>query len=218
MKTNVVIVLDKSGSMEVKVPSTDPSLDTRESELPRRIDRAITDYNQQIQAMKDEVKRDSNLEILVSLVLFDSTVGVLFENLPLDQVEELKVSQVRPSGGTAMFDAIKRAIEIVEPEIKNPTDAALIVTITDGDENGSSREARKYTPKKIKELEATDAWTFTYLGAEISMDDFQDLGSVAGNTMTGLGNLGTQTTAGMHGRYFGERSRGSTSSKNTYGK
>ena len=78
-----------------------------------------------------------------------------------------------PSGCTAMYDGIGKAIdEIGErlaamPEEERP-EKNLIVIMTDGEENSS----REYQPSKIREMikhqEDKYNWTFLYIGTDIS--------------------------------------------------
>lgn len=198
-KTHVALILDKSGSMT------------------SRRQQAITDWNQQINAMKESVKADPNLDIFVTGIIFDNGVDVLFEKMPLEQVSDLSAEQYVPSGGTALFDAIAKGIDAIQPEIVNPTDAALVSVITDGEENSSTPDSRTYVPKKIKELQGTNAWTFTYLGTNENLAEFTEkLGAFAGNVRSGIQDLGTQVTSSMNTRYFEARSRGATSMANAY--
>lgn len=199
MKTYVPIVIDKSGSMS------------------SRKEKAIADFNQQIQAMRDNTQRDPNLEIFVSLVIFDHQVSVVYENTPLSEVTELTSEQYQPDGSTALFDAIDKAITLTQPNIKNPTDAALVVVITDGHENASSADSRQYVPKRIKELEETNAWTFTYLGTDQNLAEFTErLHARKGNIKSGIDQLGTGVTTSLHNHYFSARSRGHTSVVDSY--
>lgn len=216
MNTYVNILIDKSGSMNCSASSL---LNSQGQSSPeRRIDRAIKDFNSQLKAMRDNVKRDPNLKIFVSLWVFDHNVKSIYTHVPLERVQELSKEQIVPAGNTALLNALQESIENTIPMIKLPTDAALFVVLTDGLENSSSQENRKYVPRRIKELEETEAWTFSYLGAEVSMEDFSSLGSHAGNTMTGLENLGSGATATIHNNYFKGRSAGETRSLNVYGK
>ena len=85
-----------------------------------------------------------------------------------------------PSGCTAMYDGIGKAIdEIGEilaamPEEERP-EKNLIVIMTDGEENNSY----KYQPSKIREMikhqEDKYNWTFLYIGTDISNTNDADL-------------------------------------------
>lgn len=199
LTTHVVLILDKSGSMN------------------SRKNVAVQDWNQQVEAIKLANQQDRNLQTFVTGIIFDNQVEVLFEKLPVDQVGELTLEQYAPGGCTALFDAIARGIELIEPELKNPTDAALVAVITDGHENASNPDNRKFIPLKIKELQDLETWTFAYLGTEANLADFQEqLHSYAGNSVSGIDKLGTHVTSSMQTNYFSARSRGETMTKCAY--
>ena len=198
-KTHVAIVLDKSGSMS-----------------PLR-QAAVRDLNSQLESIKKNAAPGSGLEAYVSLIIFDHEVGVLFNSMKPEEIPLMTASQYAPSGNTALYDAIAKAIDIIQPKINNPTDAALLVVITDGEENSSSQHNRETVPARLKELEASEQWTITYLGTKHNVGDFiQTLGASAGNTCSGIESLGTGTTSSMHDRYFTARKGGVRKLKDSY--
>ena len=120
-RTHVAIVLDRSSSMG----STQQQ--------------AIDSFNEQVDEMKNQARQDPDLQILVSLITFSSDVKTVFNTVNLNYIETLTKEKYSPSGMTALFDGIARAIEIIDP-LMQTQDAALVIVITDGYENNSSKE------------------------------------------------------------------------------
>ncbi len=105
----------------------------------------------------------------MSLYLFNNTFEIVYENKKIKDVEKLDATTFRPRGGTALLDAIARTIEQVE---KNNTQrwadldevGNVIVILTDGDENAST----KYNKSDINDIIATkkaQGWKFVFLAA-----------------------------------------------------
>lgn len=81
----------------------------------------------------------------VTLITFSNTVKTVLDNVDLYDVEELTTASYKPSGGTAMNDAIGFALTKVLCEAP---EKAIINIFTDGYENVS----RDYTAAQVKEL------------------------------------------------------------------
>lgn len=144
--TRIVIILDRSGSMQSARETT------------------ITGFNTFINKQK-EVKGDAS----VKLVQFDDQYEVVFDK-PLADVPELTQNTFVPRGGTALLDAQGRTITELGkelaglPESERPN-KVIFVTLTDGQENSST----DYTYAKIKEMTEHQrlqyGWEFVFLGA-----------------------------------------------------
>jgi uncharacterized protein YegL len=146
MKTDITVILDKSGSME-----------------SRRTD-AIGGFN----ALVDDQKGQPG-EAALSLVLFDTTYEVTFtEKRPID-VPALTMETYRPSGGTALLDAMGKTIAATGkrlaglPEESRPG-KVIVVVITDGEENSS----REYSYPRVNEMICHQRdvykWEFIFVG------------------------------------------------------
>lgn len=81
----------------------------------------------------------------VTLITFANTVKTVLDNVEIEQVDYLTNQNYRPSGGTAMNDAIGFALTKVLAEAP---EKAIINIFTDGYENVS----RDYTAPQVKEL------------------------------------------------------------------
>lgn len=81
----------------------------------------------------------------VTLITFANTVKVVLDNVDIEEVEHLTNQNYRPSGGTAMEDAIGTALTKV---LREAPEKAIINIFTDGYENAS----REFQPHQVREL------------------------------------------------------------------
>lgn len=146
--TELVFILDKSGSMESLVKDT------------------VGGYNSLLRQNLEEPG-----EALVSTVLFDNGCHVLHDRVPIAQVKPLTEKDYVPSGCTALLDAVGGAIRYHEraqkilPEEYRPAHTLFCIT-TDGLENAS----RHYGYTQVKhmiEAARERGWEFMFLGANI---------------------------------------------------
>lgn len=147
MKTEIVFILDQSGSM-YSIYSD-----------------AIGGFNSFIKSQK-EVEG----ECLFSAVLFDTTVKPLYSGIDLKEVVELTEKTYKPNGGTALLDAIGMTIDSTGSRLRamkevDRPDKILFVILTDGEENSS----RAYTSEKVAEMikhqREKYSWEFLFLAA-----------------------------------------------------
>lgn len=182
--TYIGIVQDKSGSMAGRVEPT------------------ISGFNEYVQELQRKAK-DDNISYRLTLTQFDTTYRTVYENEPLGNVKSLTEDDYVPSGMTALLDAVADTVEIIEKQM-SAIDNALIVVMTDGHENSSLRFNPRQIADLIKRKEATDRWTFVYLGAD------QD--AWGGGTAIGISGTNTfayaNTSAGIQDTY--RRLAGST--------
>jgi uncharacterized protein YegL len=163
-KVHAVFVLDRSSSM---------------SSIGKE---SVDGLNERLRELKEKSK---DVPTFVSLVTFSTIVDKpLIWDVPAEDVEELKYEDFVPSGMTAMYDAVGCSIDsfLALPDAKNEDVAFLMIIISDGQENNSKEYTSKIISEKIKECDATEAWTFVYLGAN------QDLSQVSKNTGISMGN------------------------------
>lgn len=148
-KTFYHIILDQSGSMSDCVNQTLNGLASQRKE---------------ILAISNEFQEQ---EIRVGLTVFDHVVELKYRNLSVTELSRMHSFQYKPSGQTALLDAIGMSVADTERLMVNEQDSAVIIILTDGYENAS----KEYTHEKIKNLiqakESTGKWSFTYLGATL---------------------------------------------------
>jgi hypothetical protein len=147
--TEIIIVLDRSGSMEPMREETIKAFDAFIEEQKQLPDPAY-----------------------VTLVQFDHEYEKLIDRVPLQDVGPLVGYE--PRGWTALLDAIGRttveagAALAALPENDRP-DKVLFVVITDGEENSS----QEYTPDQIKSMrehqENKYSWKYVFLASDVKV-------------------------------------------------
>ncbi|CAG2164990.1 unnamed protein product [Oppiella nova] len=140
-KTLIVVVLDESGSMSPKLTDT------------------LGGFNQFMTSQR-QVPNDQGY---VYLVTFNSTVKVLYKGVPLDDIPALTGDNYKPSGYTALYDAIGRGVGVAL-EDKGAEDRVICVIMTDGEENASKHTTLAQVREVIAECEGKGDWTFVYIG------------------------------------------------------
>lgn len=160
--TDIVVVLDRSGSMASVVNDT------------------VGGFNSFVEEQK---KQEGNARL--TLVQFDTQYEMVHNGLDIQKVPSLEFS---PRGGTALLDAIGRAINDTGarlrslPEKERP-DKVIFVIITDGEENSSREFGHARIRDMIKHQSDKYSWEFVFLGAN------QDSFAVGGNIGITIGNI-----------------------------
>lgn len=139
-KTHITILLDRSGSMK---------------DIARDMEGGINSF------LQEQAKLPGTC--FVSLHQFDDEFETVFEKQRLFKTKPVPVISIQPRGMTALVDSTQKAITKAK---ENILDKNIVVIITDGCENASRECKTADVQKLIKELDATDAWTFVFLGAD----------------------------------------------------
>lgn len=151
--TELVFILDKSGSMEGLENDT------------------IGGFNAMLKKQK-EVEGDCR----ITTVFFDNNISLIHDRLDINGVRPITRKEYRVGGCTALLDAIGFSIEKIVSVQKNceekyRADQVMFVIITDGMENAS----RRFTQKQIKKMIETEKkkyhWQFMFLGANIDAEE-----------------------------------------------
>ena len=147
--TELVMILDRSGSMHGLESDT------------------IGGYNSMLRR-----QRETEGEVLVSTVLFNSRSEVLYDRVPLKDMPQMTEKEYVTGGCTALLDAVGGAIHHIgnvhkyAREEDRPEKTIFVIT-TDGMENAS----RQYSYDRIKEMVERQkekyGWEFLFLGANI---------------------------------------------------
>jgi len=150
--TEIVAILDKSGSMQTLTEDT------------------IGGFNSFVERQK-ELPGD----VVLTTVLFNSSYELLHDRKPLKKVKPLTKKNYIAEGTTALLDAMGKAINDIglilhnTPEEDRPGKVIFFI-ITDGMEN-SSKEYKHQQIKEMVELQQNVyKWEFIFLGA--NMDAF----------------------------------------------
>ena len=188
MKTEVIFVIDGSGSMAGKAEDVRGGFNT----------------------YVEELRKDKDGDYSLSAIVFNTQVFPLFTQKALKDVPELTDKNYAPGGNTALYDAIGGAIDEIKDstanycthcgekraasakfcskcgtQLGNGRSRYLLVVMTDGEENSSIRYRKHHIVQKIKDKEAQGNWTVAYLGAnQDGMREGVALGTQYGNAIT----------------------------------
>jgi uncharacterized protein YegL len=148
IKQEIIIVMDKSGSMGTSR------------------DDVIGGFNTYI----NDLKKDEDIDAKITLVMFDHNVHKLYSGNPVKNVVELCEKTYCPNGSTALNDALMSAVEDVEARLKKSKaknkPQVMVIVFTDGEENSSTQYGKDDVNKKRTELEK-DGWAFIFMGADM---------------------------------------------------
>ena len=150
---NLVFVIDESGSMQ---------------SIKRQ---AIDSVNETFQTIRSAQTKHEDQEHYVSLVTFNDYVNIVYNCVPIEEVENFTSENYNPDCLTALYDAMGLSVNVLRKKVAD-VDKVLVTVVTDGCENAS----REYSGKAIKALvdELKDkGWVFAYIGAN------QDVEAVA---------------------------------------
>lgn len=200
----VALVLDRSGSMEPMTIET------------------IGVFNKQLETLRENSKEQ---DTFISLFTFSDVADEpIFFDIPIEEARQLTREDYKPSGWTAMWDGVGKAIERLSalPDAEDPNTSFLVIVITDGDENHSIKYNDVSLAEMIQSKQNTRRWTFSVLGANIDLSKIEKrLHIPAGNMMgyvadsAGL-NAASGATSACVSQYLSSRSAGQTCSENFY--
>ena len=179
-KLNTYILLDRSGSMSV------------------RWDETLSSINAYVQELVTGGTKGK-----ITVATFDHQAGMQFDVIrdavKMKQYQPLTNDDAQPRGGTPLYDAIGRIVNLARSLDKKRT---VIVIMTDGMEN-SSREMSQGAAKAALDRCRDRDWQVVMLGADfdaftqggqIGIDRRQTINTVIGsygNTMRGLAGQST---------------------------
>lgn len=152
-ETYYLLVVDASSSMNHLTNST------------------ISGVNEQIDTIKQLEKEFPDQKYYMSFIHFNDKVTIEYTNRSASSLEKITDKNYKTSGMTALLDAIGVGVNGLNDKIKNKIESgeatAVVVIITDGEENTSREYDIKKIKSIIKELTSTNKWTFTFVGANI---------------------------------------------------
>jgi len=184
--TELVVVLDESGSMDVIVNDT------------------IGGFN---------VFLNTHQKLLgqakLTLVKFNTQTGIPYNGIDVKEVKPLNNRTYMPGGGTALLDAVGKSIDLVLKRINASKDedipAKIIFCIlTDGEENSSKEYTLEQVKSSIENMRVNNGWEFIFIGA--NQDAWAAGGSMGVNQNVNFNyKTATKTFAGMS--HFSANSR-----------
>lgn len=129
---------------------------------------AARDYNNQILAIQEAVKEHS-IDTIISTVKCGSGygAGVVREtvNSNVMILNPIREDQYIADGSaTPLWDSVGELIELLEsvPDANDQNVSFLVMVVTDGGENSSKKWSGARLAEKIRQLNQTDRWTFTF--------------------------------------------------------
>jgi hypothetical protein len=154
-KTIYHLIVDKSGSMMDCLDST------------------INGFNEQVNSIKGKALEFTEEDITMGLTTFNDNVNHLYYRQNPKEMVLLNYENYRPSGGTALLDAVGETISEIERQISTNLIATtvIIVILTDGYENASKKYNLVNIRNMISKLEETGKWTFSFIGATLDAVD-----------------------------------------------
>ncbi|MFO0905555.1 MAG: vWA domain-containing protein [Pirellulales bacterium] len=142
--TDITLVVDRSGSMDAIRDDAEGGVNAFIAE--------------QAQAPGDAC---------LTLVQFDTEYEFLEKGTPIREAGRFRL---QPRGGTALLDAVGRAMQETGerlaslPEAERPG-LVIFVVMTDGQENSSREYTKAQIKKMIEHQQSVYSWQFTFLGA-----------------------------------------------------
>lgn len=156
-RTYFQLILDRSGSMSSCVEET------------------LDGVNSQIRRIKELAERYPDQEVITSLCLFNNEILIAKDRVRPPDLSEVNYNDYRPAGNTALYDAIGMTIlhlqKTIGAEVNRDEASVVIVVFTDGYENASRKFTHSRVSSLIRELELSDRWTFSYIGATLDAVD-----------------------------------------------
>ena len=147
--TELVMILDRSGSMGGLENDT------------------IGGYNGMLSR-----QRETDGEVLVSTVLFDDRIEVLYDRIPLEKLPRMTEKEYYVRGSTALLDAVGGAVQHIgnihkyAREEDRPEKTIFVIT-TDGLENASREYSYERVKKMVEHQKEKYGWEFLFLGANM---------------------------------------------------
>lgn len=207
MKNYLTLITDNSGSM---------------GHLARA---AMSDFNSQLETIQHAAKNTNQDTIVSHLTIGDGrrpTVGRIVVNSNVHVMKPL-THYPTEAGGTPMIEAAFEAIRLMEsvPDYNDPEVSFLVMLTTDGQETQARHRGRELAAK-IKQLQATDRWTFVFrVPANGGARELATLGITGVNiyewelSQRGV-QQSTQANTEAFTEYFTQRSTGMRSTNKFY--
>jgi hypothetical protein len=203
MKQYVGLVRDHSGSM---------------SHLSHA---AMADYNTNLQAIKDAAVKE-DIDTILNVVAFEANIELVNANSSVSGVKPI-TSYSTLGGNTPLIRAINKLITVMEaaPDANDPNVSFLVMVTTDGQENVSLTQEKNEFAERIRKLQSTDHWTFTFRTPAGGRETLQRLGIPASNveeweqTERGLRESSVKMVGAVQ-NFYGGRARGMSASTDFY--
>lgn len=145
-KTNIIFIIDESGSMHCM--GKEP----------------INSVNEFIDSQKVVDSKNT----YITIVKFNNSITHLVNNVPINEFKNLTLKDYCPESTTALNDAIASTIKLeIETTEEKTEEKKLFVIITDGSENSSSTFSLEDVRKYVDLAENKYGWNIIFCGANI---------------------------------------------------
>lgn len=146
----VVGLIDRSGSMTGKEADTIGGINTMLSEL------------------KENVSKNKDLDVRVSIKYFNHKEDLILKSVPLDSIDLLDVKTYIPDGNTALKDTLGKTLKhFMFKHLLNPDayHSCIIYVATDGLDNSSYYYSKSNIKEMIEKAKKHHNIEVIYLGA-----------------------------------------------------
>jgi uncharacterized protein YegL len=144
MATEIVFVLDRSGSMHG---------------LEKDVIGGFNSFVVEQQKIKDNSR--------LTTILFDDRYEILHDGVDLQEVKPITAKEYFVRGSTALLDAVGKAITTVQSHANRKDDSVIFLINTDGQENASKEYTNQTLKDLVTECETSKKWKFVFIGANI---------------------------------------------------
>lgn len=159
MSTEIVVILDRSGSMAHGQDDMQGGLDA---------------------FMRDQKSVDEPGATL-TFARFDGEYELIHDAMPLNEAPRLVLE---PRGSTALLDAVGKTLATVRGRPRGTEDKVVVMIVTDGHENASHEWTREGVKTLVDELRGVD-WQILFLGADVdAFTSSQGMGIQGASTMS----------------------------------
>lgn len=134
------------------------------------IDATINGYNEQLHRIRNMQTEFPEQDIRIGLTMFNTNIDMQAVAQDLKNAAPLSRENYVPSGSTSLYDAIGQSVLQLEEMYSRQSDLPatfVIVVLTDGYENSSKLFNLQQIRSLIQRLEATEKWTFSFIGATL---------------------------------------------------
>jgi uncharacterized protein YegL len=147
-------------------------LDSSASMMADRIN-TVNMFNRQVATIRSLAIEYPRETFLTGLTIFNDRIDHVLLETPVSRLQELRLDRYQPIGFTALYDAIGETTERIKEQfgsqIGSGEMSVVVIILTDGHENASRRYDVSMVGQMIRELEASENWTFTILGADFDI-------------------------------------------------
>jgi hypothetical protein len=184
--------MQKSSAQLQNAPGADAPLEkTDTSELGIILDQSASMsslVNEALAAFNNLLEEQRNLKgttssSAFSLTLFNFTVRLVYDGVPIAEAKPLTRDLYEPSGGTALNDAIGSMIQTIGKRTRRGT-RVLIAILTDGEENASRKFSKADILQMITYRRTTYDWQFIFIGPPGALDYALSIGIPKSNVVS----------------------------------